>query len=271
MIVLSVDLATNRAALFGFPRNLIDVPLAPEDTASFPNHRYPDLLNSLYVYAMGHPKQFPGGTGRGFRAVTGAIQELIAQPLDGFAVVSLVGFAALVDALGGLWINPTERVQDSHYPLEDGSGYVHIDIHTGCQLLSGRMALAYARSRHQDSDYGRMRRQAAVLLALRRQVDPLAILERASELLDIAKGNLRIGIDSAELPALADLASQVTANRIKSVRFAPPTYAETLTSSEINAIRAKVADIFVVPPPSPIFTPAPSPSGAPAPSCPPAQ
>ena len=65
MIVLSVDIATGKAALFGIPRNLINVPLAPEDAGAFPDGRFPGLLNALYVYAWGHPGQFPGGDARG--------------------------------------------------------------------------------------------------------------------------------------------------------------------------------------------------------------
>jgi anionic cell wall polymer biosynthesis LytR-Cps2A-Psr (LCP) family protein len=81
------------------------VPLAPESAGAFRNGRFPGLLNALYVYAMGHPKAFPGGASRGFRAVTGAVQELVGVRLDGAVVVNLAGFVRLVDALGGLWID----------------------------------------------------------------------------------------------------------------------------------------------------------------------
>jgi len=110
MILLSVDIATGRAALFGIPRNLVNVPVAPEDAKLFKDGRFPDLLNALWVYAYQRPGVFPDGNcapansdlcgkTRGFRAITGAIQQLTGVPLDGAVVVNLNGFVDLVDAV----------------------------------------------------------------------------------------------------------------------------------------------------------------------------
>lgn len=249
MIVLSVDVAKQRAALFGIPRNLIGVPLAPEDAAAFPGGRFPDLLNALYVYAMGHPAQFPGGDARGFRALSGAIQELIGVPLDGMVVVNLAGFVQLVDALGGLWINVPAPLVDRGYPLEDGSGYISVDIQPGCQQLNGRMALAYARSRHQDSDYGRMGRQQLVLLALRQELEPMTLLPRIPRLLQVARDNLWMTIDRADVAGLMRLADRVGVHRMTTVLFVPPRYPEYLDSAEIAHIRSVVRGVFTHPAP----------------------
>ena len=142
------------------------------------NGHFPGLLNALYVYAMGHPDAFPGGDARGMRAVSGAVQQLLGVRLDGMVVINLAGFVSLVDELGGLWIDIPARLVDDKYPLEDGSKLIKVAFDAGCQKLDGRMALAYARSRHQDSDYGRMHRQQTVLLSLRREVDPVALVPK---------------------------------------------------------------------------------------------
>jgi LCP family protein required for cell wall assembly len=220
------------------------VPLAPESAGAFRNGRFPGLLNALYVYAMGHPKAFPGGASRGFRAVTGAVQELVGVRLDGAVVVNLAGFVRLVDALGGLWIDVPTRLVDRHYPLEDGSGHIRLVIKPGCQQLEGRMALAYARSRHQDSDYQRMRRQQRVLVALARQVDPVKLATKAAKLLRIAKDDLWTTIKRKEIGALAALAARVDTGRVKRVTFVPPAYASHLTTAEIKRIRKVVRSVF---------------------------
>jgi LCP family protein required for cell wall assembly len=231
--------------MFGLPRNLINVPLADEDARAFPEGRFPGLLNALYVYAWGHPSQFPGGDARGFRAVTGAIQELVGVPLDGFVAVDLIGFVKLVDAFDGLWIRIPEPVYDSHYPKANGSGSTTVSFDAGCQKLSGPRALAYARSRHQDSDYGRMGRQQAVLLALRRQLDPIDVLERAPKLLSIAKDHLWTTIRRKDLPALAELAAHVAPRDVERYMFVPSEgYPEFLTTSTIKQIRRTVRHAF---------------------------
>ncbi|HEX8026198.1 MAG TPA: LCP family protein, partial [Candidatus Limnocylindrales bacterium] len=262
MILLSVDAATGQAALFGIPRNLLNVPVAPEDAKNFrtndpaTNGRFPGLLNALWVYAYEHPGKFPDGNcsdpnpdkcgiARGFRAITGAVQELVGVPLDGAVVVNLNGFVDLVDAVAphGIWIQ-TERVYDTRYPLEDGSGYVTVDIKAGCNRLDGHMLLEYARSRHQDSDYGRMARQQQVLVTLLHQLDPIALLPNVSHLLDIAKSNLILAIPTADIGSLASLASSVDPKTVKRIGFDPPTYREYVTSKEIARIQKVVANVF---------------------------
>jgi LCP family protein required for cell wall assembly len=244
MMVLSVEVDTGRTALFGIPRNMVNVPLPPESANAFPCRCFPNLLNGLYVYAMGHPNQFPGGDARGFRAVTGAVQELVGVRLDGMIGVSLNGFVSLVDAIGGLWIDVPHALYDDHYPLEDGSRDIVISIQAGCQKLSGRMALAYARSRHQDSDYGRMKRQQLVVVALRQQLDPLKLLPRAADLLEIARDNLFTTLKRSEIADLARLARKVDPKKIKSYTFVPPKYPSYLRNSEIGSIRKAVRGVF---------------------------
>ncbi|HET9521621.1 MAG TPA: LCP family protein, partial [Candidatus Limnocylindrales bacterium] len=244
IIVLSVDVESGHAALFGVPRNLVGVPLPPESAKAFKTGRFPGLLNALYVYAMGHPGSFPGGESRGFRAVTGAVQELVGVGLDGVVVVSLAGFVQLVDELGGLWIDIPARLVDRNYPLEDGSGYLKLDFRPGCQELDGRMALAYARSRHQDSDYGRMRRQQTVLISLARQLDPIALVPKVPRLLKIAKDSLWTTIKRGDVRQLAELADRVNTSRVKTILFTPSRYPSHLDTAEIAKIQRVVRTVF---------------------------
>ncbi|MGZ8562563.1 MAG: LCP family protein, partial [Candidatus Limnocylindria bacterium] len=111
MILLSVDIATGRAAMFGIPRNMFDVPLPEGPDKAFACHCYPDLLNSLFVYAMAHPETFPGADEeRGYMAVQNAIAKMTGLQIDGEVVVTLQGFVHLVDALGGLDMTTTDSV-----------------------------------------------------------------------------------------------------------------------------------------------------------------
>jgi LCP family protein required for cell wall assembly len=251
IIVLSVDVKTHRAALLGIPRNMVGVPLPPESAGATRNGHFPGLLNALYVYAMGHPDEFPGGDARGMRAVSGAVQELLGVRLDGMVVVNLAGFVSLVDELGGLWIDIPARLVDNRYPVEDGSRLMRVTFDAGCQKLGGRMALAYARSRHQDSDYGRMRRQQTVLLALRRGVDPVALVPKVPALLKIARDNLWTTLKRQDLRDLARLAAEVDVRRVARVLFVPSKYPSHLTEREIAKIRHVARTIFEEPLPSP--------------------
>jgi LCP family protein required for cell wall assembly len=263
MIVLSVDVESARAVMFGIPRNLINVPLPPESADAFASGRYPNLLNSLYVYAMGHPKYFPGGQAAGFRALSGAIQQLVGVPIDGAIVVNLTGFVDLIDAVNGLWVDVPYTLYDQHYP--SGNGQITVYVPAGCQKLDGTEALEYARSRHSSDDYSRMRRQQLVITSLAHQLDPIKLLPKLPKLLDIAGDNLWTTIDENEIANLAVLAARVDARRIRSVMIEPPEYPEVLTTAAIRHVRDTVRGIFDGTSDGPAGTPA---LGGPSKTCP---
>ena len=70
MIILSIEVRTGRAALFGVPRNLLNVPLPDGPADAFACRCYPEQLNGIFRYALAHPEIFPGDDDeRGYRAV----------------------------------------------------------------------------------------------------------------------------------------------------------------------------------------------------------
>ena len=189
-------------------------------------------------------------------------QELIAQPLDGAIVVDLNGFVDLVQAIGGLWIDLPYTLTDDKYPLPNGRGYISITIPEGCQHLNGERALEYARSRHIDSDFGRMKRQQRVLVALARQVDPIGLLPRVPELLEIARDNLWTTIQPNEIAEMAVLAAKVDTSDVRTFQFWPPETPQRLDAKAIQHIRDTVATAFddpIVPEPSSTAAPRPCP------------
>jgi LCP family protein required for cell wall assembly len=264
MVILSVDISTGRAALFGVPRNLMNVPLPSGPAQHFQCGCYPDLLNSIYVYATAHPDVFPGTTDeRGYRAVQDAIAQLTGLQIDGEVVVTLRGFVRLVDALGGLDMTTKDSVYDARYPDPLSTHDVKLYISRGFHHFDGWHALAYARSRHQDNDYNRMNRQQEVLRALRAELDPCTLIPRIPELLDIAKDSLWTNIPLDKMPDLFEIAARVSAHSIASYQFWPPDIAERLDARSIERVRLMVVTAFfgatasTSPEPSSNPTPAP--------------
>jgi LCP family protein required for cell wall assembly len=263
MVILSVEISTGRAALFGIPRNMINVPLPDGPAEHFQCGCYPDLLNSIFRYAVEHPEVFPGPDDeRGYRAVQEAIAKMTGLQIDGQVVVTLGGFVRLVDALGGLSMTTKDSIYDAHYPDPLSTHNVILSISKGFHHFDGWHALAYARSRHQDNDYNRMNRQQEVLLALRRQLDPCTLIPRIPELLDIAKSSLWTNIPIDRLPDLFEIGARVQPGSIVTYQFWPPDIKERLDFESINKIRLMVRDPFG---PAPSATPAPSSTATAAP------
>jgi LCP family protein required for cell wall assembly len=264
MVILSIDVRTGRAALFGVPRNLVNVPLPDGPAQAFDCRCYPEQLNSLYTYAIAHPEIFVGPDDeRGYRAVQEAIARLTGLQIDGQVVVTLGGFIRLVDALGGLDMTTKDSVYDATYPdpyyaKRDVSVYIARGFHH----FDGWNALAYARSRHQDNDYNRMNRQQEVLLALRQQLDPCTLIPRIPELLDIARDSLWTNIPIQRLPDLLAIGASVRPGTVATYQFWPPDIHEHLDPESISRVQLIAGTAFRL---IPMPTAAPSPSETPAP------
>ncbi len=284
MLLVEVDVASGRVAMVGLPRNLTNAPYPPgpaRDAVACACQ--PGLLNEMYVEAsVRHPALWPGATPeiKGIGAVRAVVSEITGRPIDAVLVADLVGVIRVVDAMGGIDITVPAPVEDAMYP-DPIRGDVHLRIAAGRQHMDGRTALAYARSRHQDSDYGRMDRQQTLLLAIRDAIGPGAILA-APALLAAARGMAWTDLPREALPGLIELFGRASHAPVAQLRIVPPTWSSALTRAEVDRIRAAIAALipggpapapatapFPVPTPVPRPTTVPTPSVAPSPSGPP--
>ena len=269
MLLLSVDIADCKAALFSFPRNMTDVPA--DSVTRYPDwlyiptengQHYDGYLFGLWRDAAASPSQYPGSEGisgadcqqqfdceRGWRALTYAIQQMSGVNIDGVIAVNLKGFVDIVANLpgSGVWLDIPEALQDDAYYNSQQQLYA-VDFKPGCQFLDPEDTLAYARSRHQDSDYQRERRQQFVLQSIRKQLDPIALLPHIPGLLQAAQANLFMTFSSDDFPNLAQVASRVDADRLYQYDFAP---AKLAPLGSMQGLQAKVQNIFSEPEPEP--------------------
>jgi LCP family protein required for cell wall assembly len=271
MLLVEIDVSTGKVAMIGLPRNLINAPFPPGTAAydAVPCHCLQDLMNEMYVDAtIKHPDRWPGtGAVKGIGAVRSIVSQLTGRPIDAVLVADLWGMLKVVDAMGGVDIDIPAAVSDDVYP-DPIYGHIAMSLPAGRQHLDGRHALFYARSRHQDSDYGRMQRQQTLLLAIRDQIGPKTILN-APSLVSAATGFVWTDLPRSSLPNLVELFGKADDASVRHLRIVPPTYAEWLTPTEITNIQHDIAALLGVPPPptpSPSPTTNPSPSGSPAPT-----
>ena len=268
MLLVEVDVASGRVAMFGFPRNMVNVPLPPGAARNAsPCGCFKKLLNEVYTDAtFYYPQLWPGeGSVSGIAAVRATISELAQRPIDAVLVADLWGVIKVVDAMGGIDMNVTESIYDKNYP-DPVLGSIQLRIDSGMQHFNGRLALAYARSRHQDSDYGRMRRQQALLLAIRDQLGAATILN-APALAAAAKGYVWTDLPRSSLPNLVDLFSRAATAQVRLYRFAPSAYPAYLNAVTIAKIRTVIASAFPAmasPSSSPTELPSQSPSELPS-------
>ena len=250
MIVVALQRGTGRAAAFGVPRNLVEVPLASGRRAP----RFHEPLNALYSFGRQHPERFPGGRDPGATAVKQAISRLLGLRVDYFALVTLAGFADLVDALGGVDVRVHERIVDELTRPAWGEPKPTIDVSPGRTYhFFGREALAYVRSRKASSDYTRMARQRCFLGALARQLDVVRVLRHFGALADTVERSVRTDVPLDRVPDLLHLASALDPRRTLTATFGRDYIARRRTSDDyplpdVARIRAAVRATILLDP-----------------------
>ncbi len=80
--------------------------------------------------------------------------------LDGVVIVEMIRFAEVIDLLGGVDIDMTQREVD-HFRRAFGW-----DFHEGVNHITGEQALWYSRLREIDSDFERVKRQQKVVTSI---------------------------------------------------------------------------------------------------------
>jgi hypothetical protein len=81
-------------------------------------------------------------------------------------------------------------------------------------------------------------------VALRRQLDPLALVPEVPHLLDIAESNLWTTFKRADAAGLAEVLASAKWKAVRTITFTPSRYPAHLTTDEISRIRSVVRGIF---------------------------
>ena len=135
------------------------------------------------------------------------------------AVWPSAGHAQILQgAVGGVEIDVPQEIIDYEYPTPDYGTEV-LQIPAGRVHMDGELALKYVRTRHGDSDFGRLQRQQQVMLAIRDKAVSIGSLNRVPEVLNAVSDSLRTDLTLPEILALAKRWSQIPRENIHNYRI----------------------------------------------------
>ena len=160
MMLIRADPVTKTISLLSFPRDLV-VPLyCPSRTASGARTGPAAVsgsgrINSAYAFCG------PAGALETVKHLTGV-------PINYLISVNFLGFIAVVNKLGGVWMDVDRRYYNKNVGTI-ATDYANIDLQPGYQLLNGKHALQFVRFRHTDSDLFRLARQQQFVSAMRQR------------------------------------------------------------------------------------------------------
>jgi LCP family protein required for cell wall assembly len=120
----------------------------------------------------------PGGGGIVVAKQT--LDNAFSLTIDHAVVIDFAGFRSLIDALGGITVDVPKELYDGRFPTDD-YGYTVAHFLPGPQHMDGATALMFARTRHPDSDFERIKRQQLVLLGIVQKIKQRGALQNLHE------------------------------------------------------------------------------------------
>lgn len=220
LILVRVNPQTRTASMLSIPRD--SVVLVPNMGWAKINTAYGfGYTNAETLYGAGTDPLAGGGA-----LAAETVEQFLGVPVDYIAQVDFNGFERLVDSVGGVVLDVPAPILDSEYPTAN-YGVERIYIPAGLQVLDGRTALIYARTRHGSSDFDRGRRQQHVLRALFDQVRDRGLLASAALLprwMDVLAENVRTTLPLSDIQAMAgfaNLARELDSSRILQLSINP--------------------------------------------------
>mgnify|MGYP003292336911 CR=1 FL=1 len=140
---------------------------------------YWSKLNSAYFYG-------------GIQTLSDTLELNFKVDIQYYALVDFEIFTTIVDSIGGINVDVTER--ESYYTYHSGKVNVPVRIEAGEDvLLNGEQALWYSRIRYLDSDFHRTQRQRKVITAIVEKASKMSLTKLyalAEEIIPLVKTNM---------------------------------------------------------------------------------
>lgn len=221
IMAVSIDPVTHRVMEASIPRDLW-VQINAWPTGSRSNNHW-GKINEAYEDGVAKDAsklaRYQGRDGGGYLAED-TVTAVTGLKFDGYVGVDFAAFRDLVNALGGVTICLDQPLIDHQYPRFHG--YMTINFPAGCRAYNGEQALEIARSRHaiepdQASDFGRARRQQAILSAIRKQALSVNGIARAPQLMSALQQNFTTDLSLGDMTALYSVAGSVADTAIEHV------------------------------------------------------
>ena len=217
-MVIHVSADRSRVQIVSIPRDtLVDIPSCKHRDGTTSEPTSDDMFNNAMVYGSNGGDD-PEDIAPGIACVKSTVEKLSGMSIDAFMVVDFAGFINMIDALGGVWFNIPEHI-------EDESAQLYIDA--GCWKLSGTHALAYMRSRKgqgDGSDISRIGRQQQLISAMLRELqeknyvtDPGALINFLQAAISAVNVSDNLGNASSDASLLINVLQKVDRTNIQFV------------------------------------------------------
>jgi LCP family protein required for cell wall assembly len=206
IMLATIDLDNKKVGIVSVPRDMA----YPRGNGTF------EKINAVHAWEeQDHPGEGAVRTARKF-------SDFFGINIDHVVRIDFRGFAAFIDAIGGVDIDVARGFTDTQYPTTDEK-WQTVSFRKGQQHMDGSTALVFVRSRHgnngEGSDFARAARQQLVMLAIRQKLLSLNTLADPGKLAGLYQAitnHLQSDLSPWDAIKLAPLMQDFSAEKITS-------------------------------------------------------
>ncbi len=246
ILIASIDPIAKEIALLSLPRDLwVKSPVGGQSkiNAVYANAKYGVLNN--YSIKQQNADVKAEAEKAGIKAIEKTVTTVLGIPIQYFGMVDFQGFAAAINAVGGIDINVKTEVYDTFIKADNNNNPLIAAV--GQQHFDGKHALLYAQSRHGSlrGDFDRTERQREVIVSLKDKILSLGTFAnplKVNQLIDAIGDHVATDFSTNELKRVYDIVKEIPTTKIASIGLADPpnnfVTTDTINSQSVVVPRA---------------------------------
>jgi LCP family protein required for cell wall assembly len=149
----------------------------------------------------------------GSKATMETVEELFDVPVDYYVKLNFKAFMEVVDSLDGVKVNVPYEMYEKN--SKDEHNAIHLE--KGVQTLNGEEALAFARTRKQDSDIYRGQRQQEVMKAIVNKASSVGSINKYEGVIKAIGDNMKTNLTFNDMLSFYDYATKGTKLDIETI------------------------------------------------------
>lgn len=165
----------------------------------------------VYIPALGYEDKITHAHANGgVKSTIETVEGFLDIPVDYYVKMNFNAFIDVVDSLGGIEAEVPYAISEK----DSEDRHNAINLQPGFQELDGEEALALARTRKQDNDIERGKRQQEILKAIVKKAVNVQALSKYDDVMEAVGDNMSTDLSFDEMKALIDYASAGTSLQI---------------------------------------------------------
>ena len=223
MLLVRLDPSRPDTTILSVPRDL--------KVTIHPDHGQPTTQKINAAYSIG-----------GAKLAVKTVKQVLGINVNHVIDINFLGFKALVDYLGCVYVQVDRRYYHSNLGLAPSQTYSEINIQPGYQKLCGPNALDYVRYRHADTDLVRSARQQDFLRQIKNQVGAGGLISRRYAIENIFGKYSSTDIRSNDdVLKLVELVVQSASHPVRQVTFDADVGPSYVTANRAQLSRTRTA------------------------------